>query len=74
MLLEDYVTKMGEAVEYLVAIGSLIGMLGLIVGFALLIVCRRRSLGPIFTIIAISLVLVGICGLRTGVKYFHLYH
>jgi hypothetical protein len=69
----DYVDGLVEALEFLRAIGSIAGFLGLIFGiigmFAFGDRARRGSLG----IIVVSIVLLTICGLDTGFRYFNIY-
>jgi hypothetical protein len=70
----DYFDSVAEAIEFMVALGSLIGALGLIVGiigwFSMGKFHRHKMIG----IIIGSFVLLIICGTRTGFKYFHIYH
>ncbi|MHA2392567.1 MAG: hypothetical protein ACXAEX_11545 [Promethearchaeota archaeon] len=63
---------MAEGIEFLMALGSIIGVLGFIVGIigwlSLGQFSKRRMIGVIF----FSIVLMAICGTYTGFKYFHI--
>ena len=72
MVLFDYMAQIGDGFEFLLAMGSLIGLLGIMAGFAVLLfgsVFNRRSA---VNILIVSFILVGVCGLYTGIKYFRL--
>jgi hypothetical protein len=70
MVLFDYVGEMLGGVEFLIALGSIIGLLGLIAGFiGVLVMPRFRRQNMIFIII-VSIILLIICGLDTGLRYF----
>jgi len=70
MVLFDYVESMMEGVELLVALGSIIGLLGLIAGFIGLLVMPRFRRHNMFYVILISVILLIICGFHTGLEYF----
>ena len=69
-MLFDYFDGVGEGVEFLIALGSIIGMLGLIMGLLGTLVFghfqRRKMIG----VIILSIILLTVCGLHTGLKYF----
>jgi hypothetical protein len=71
-MLFDYFNGVGEAVEFLIALGSIIGMLGLIIGLLGTLVFghfqRRKMIG----VIIVSIILLTVCGLHTGLKYFRI--
>ncbi|MBD3212366.1 MAG: hypothetical protein GF311_07145 [Candidatus Lokiarchaeota archaeon] len=72
MLFQDYFDAISEGIQFLVAFGSIMGLLGLIVGiigFLILPNFKRYKLG---VVIIGSLILLGICGFDTGLKYFHI--
>ena len=66
----DYFDGVGEAVEFLVALGSIIGMLGLIVGILGWLFLGQFQRHKMIAVIAVSLILLTVCGLHTGLKYF----
>ncbi|MBD3195372.1 MAG: hypothetical protein GF317_09970 [Candidatus Lokiarchaeota archaeon] len=72
MLFQDYFDALSEGIEFLIAFGSIMGLLGLIVGilgFLILPNFKRYKLG---IVIIASLILLGICGFETGLRYFHI--
>ncbi|MFW9941337.1 MAG: hypothetical protein ACFFFT_09870 [Candidatus Thorarchaeota archaeon] len=73
-MLFDYFNEVIESFEFLIALGSLVGVLGLIIGimgWAFLGQFRRhRMIGVIIG----SIILLILCGASTGFKYFHIYH
>ena len=70
MVIFDYVGSMMEGVEFLIALGSIIGLLGLIAGLIGVLVMPRFRRQNMFFIIAISIVLLIVCGAHTGLQYF----
>ena len=70
----DYFDAVAEAIEFLIALGSLIGALGLIIGiigwFSMGKFHRHKMIGVIIG----SFILLVVCGARTGFKYFYIYH
>ena len=69
MIFAEYFTKVSEGIEFLIALGSIIGLLGLLMGFVILLAGYREK-GV--KIIVISFIIVAICGLHTGTKYFRI--
>ena len=69
-MLFDYFDGVGEAVEFLIALGSIIGMLGLIVGIIGWLFLGQFQRHKMIGIIAVSLILLTVCGIHTGLKYF----
>ncbi len=69
----DYFDRVGDAIAFIIALGSILGLLGLI--FGVLILLFSRSHGRIrysMPIIIISGLLLLICGWSTGLRYFHI--
>ena len=71
MLLE-YFDRVKDGVEFLMALGSLLGFFGLLYAFAWWGFTSNKSRGKLYQLILASLVLIGICGLYTGIKYFRI--
>ena len=65
----EYFTKVSEGIEFLLALGSIIGLLGLLFGLVMLLAGYREN-GV--KIIIISFIIVAICGLYTGTNYFRI--
>ena len=72
MFLTNYFDKVGEAIEFIMAIGSLIGIFGLLYSAALWNHTSKGGRGALISLLVVSIGLIGICGLYTGIKYFHI--
>ncbi|MFX1290996.1 MAG: hypothetical protein ACFFAG_08565 [Promethearchaeota archaeon] len=70
----DYFDAVGESFEFLIALGSLIGVLGLIVGILGWLFLGQFQRYKMIGVIIVSMVLLALCGVSTGFKYFHIYH
>jgi hypothetical protein len=69
----NYFDGIAQAVEFLMALGSIIGMLGLIVGILGWLVLGQFQRHKMIGVIIASLILLTICGIHTGIKYFRIY-
>jgi len=65
MVLFDYFEDMLEGFEYLIALGSLIGIVGLIVGLILVIWGGSRLRYKMLGVVVMSIVLLAVCGVIT---------
>ncbi len=72
MIFQNYGSEFLDGIQYLVALGSMIGLLGLVMGLFLLILGSKRARVTALGMIVFSFLLVSICGLDTGVKYFRI--
>lgn len=72
-MLFDYFDGVAEAVEFLVALGSIVGMLGLIVGIFGWLAFGPRQRYKMIGVIIVSIILLTICGVNTGIRYFRIY-
>ena len=72
MVLFDYFDDVAKGIEFLIALGSIMGLLGFIIGLIIFIFgggrVRLKMLGLIIT----SITLISVCGLYTGIIYFHI--
>ena len=73
MVVFDYFEEILEGVEYLIAFGSIVGLLGLIIGMLLLIWGGQRYRDKMIGVIVVSIILLAVCGLNTGIKYFKIF-
>jgi hypothetical protein len=73
MVLYDYFDQILDGIEFLIALGSIIGLLGLIVGIIFLIWGGPRMRGRMIGVLLFSFILLGVCGLNTGLIYFHIF-
>jgi len=72
MIFWDYFDQLFEGIELIIAVGSIMGLLGLIVGVMGLLFLGRFQRAKMAKVIFISIVLLAICGISTGVKFFRL--
>ena len=73
MVVFDYFEEVLGGIEYLIALGSILGLLGLIIGMILLIWGGQRYRYKMIGVIIASFVLLAVCGLNTGIKYFRIF-
>ena len=69
----DYFDGIGESIEFLLALGSIMGMLGLIVGILGYLLMGQFKKHKMIPVIVVSIILLAVCGLTTGTKYFRIY-
>ena len=63
-----------DGVEFLIAVGSILGLLGLLIGIIFLVFGGSRMRKHMIGVIIFSLILITLCGgVDTGLKYFHIY-
>ena len=72
MLMSDYFGAVADAVEFLIAVGSILGFLGLIVGILGLMYSGPFYRHKMIGVIVFSIILLAVCGLYTGLKYFRI--
>ena len=68
----SYFDAFEESLEFLMALGSIVGMIGFIAGlFGLLFLGQfnRHKMGKV---IVISIILLAVCGFNTGMAYFRI--
>ena len=68
----SYFSDVLAGIDFLMALTSLIGFFGAIVGVALLFLGGRQFKSKGLKILVISIVLLALFGYNTGVKYFRL--
>ncbi len=73
MVMFDYFEDFLEGFEFLIAFGSLMGLVGLIVGVIFVIWGGSRLRYKMMGVTIVSLLLLVICGFSTGIKYFRLF-
>lgn len=71
-MLFDYFDGIEEAIQFLMALGSAIGLLGLIVGILGWMFLGQFNRQKMVGILVVSVILLAVCGLYTGIEYFHL--
>jgi hypothetical protein len=73
MVLFDYFEELLGGFEFLIALGSLVGILGLLIGIILAIWGGGRLRYKMLGVIIASFLLIVICGFDTGFKYFRVF-
>jgi hypothetical protein len=71
MLINNYFDKVLEAIEFLMALGSLLGIMGLLYAAACWTMSSGRQDNHL-KLLVFSLGLIVLCGLYTGITYFHI--
>lgn len=71
-MLFSYFDTWAEAIEFLMALGSIIGILGLIVGILGWLFLGQFQRHKMIGVIVVSLILLTVCGLQTGLNYFRI--
>ena len=66
----SYFVGLEEAFEFFMALGSIIGMLGVIFGLIGLLFLGQFSRQKMFKVLIPSIILLVVCGLNTGMLYF----
>lgn len=73
MVLNNYFETLGDGIEFLIALGSVIGLLGIIISILGLIVLSKYYKTKVLLVLLASIILICLCGLNTGLIYFGLY-
>ena len=73
MVMFDYFESVLEGVEFLIALGSLVGLVGFFVGIIFIIWGGSRLRYKMLGITLVSLILIVVCGFSTGFKYFRIF-
>ncbi|KKL78105.1 hypothetical protein LCGC14_2028200, partial [marine sediment metagenome] len=63
----DYFDEVEESIQFLLALGSIIGMLGIIVGILGWLFLGQFKRHKMIGVIVVSVILLAVCGLTTGV-------
>ena len=68
-MFSNYFSRVLDGVEFLIALGSIIGLLALILGLLMILAGYRTQA---IKLIIVSICIIAICGLHTGTKYFRI--
>ncbi len=69
----DFSDMVTEGVEFLIALGSILGFLMLIVGILGWMFLGHFTRQKMIGVIVMGIILLTVCGFSTGIKYFHIY-
>ena len=72
MDLGSYFSDVSAGIDFLMALGSLIGFFGLVLGIGMLFLGGRPFKSKGLKILIISVILLFLFGFNTGLKYFRL--
>ncbi|MBD3253786.1 MAG: hypothetical protein GF383_01770 [Candidatus Lokiarchaeota archaeon] len=74
MIYSSYFQRVTEGVEYLLALGSVLGLLGFVLGLIGFILGGSRVRGKMLFVMIASFVLMMVCGgYDRGLHYFRIY-
>ena len=73
IMIFDFFDVVGEAITFLIALGSILGFLMFIVGILGWLFLGQFQRHKMIGVIIVSIILLSVCGLSTGLKYFHIY-
>ena len=73
MVMFDYFEDVLEGFEFLIALGSLVGLAGVIFGMIFVIWGGSRLRYKMIGLTVVSLLLLAVCGFSTGIKYFRIF-
>jgi Ca2+/Na+ antiporter len=71
--LEHYWNDVLDGIEFIIAFGSIIGVLGIVVGLIGLLFSSQFQRKRFYSLLFFSIVLVAVCGLYRGLKYFRIF-
>jgi len=71
MMLVGYFDSVREGVRFLIAVGSVLGLLGFLVSCCL-IASSHKTKSKYYGLLIFSVILIAICGLFYGIKYFRI--
>ncbi len=66
----NYLEDIGEIIEFLLALGSIIGMLGLVIGLLGWLFLGQFQRKKVIGLMIVSVILLAVCGVNTGMIYF----
>ncbi len=69
----DYLEDIGEIIEFLLALGSIMGMLGLVIGLLGWLFLGQFQRKKVIGLMIVSVILLMVCGVNTGIRYFRIY-
>lgn len=70
MILQSYVEGFAEGLEFLMALGSIMGILILIAGLVGMLLMPSYKRNSMCLVLIIGVVLMLVCGVTTGLEYF----
>ena len=68
----SYFDAFEESLEFLMALGSIVGMIGFIAGLFGMLFLGQFNRSKMGKVIIISIILLAVCGFNTGMAYFRI--
>ena len=71
MMLSNYFDSVKEGVRFLMALGSILGLFGILISCCL-IMSSHHDKSKYYGLLVLSAILIAVCGLFYGLKYFRI--
>ena len=72
IMILSYFDGVADGIEYLIALGSIIGLLGFVVCLFFFLISGSRLRSKFLVSMIVCIILLAVCGIQTGIHYFHL--
>ena len=73
MIFASYFDQVGDGIEFLIAVGSMMGILMLIIGLLGVTLSSKRQRKEFFSLLIIGIILLAVCGPTFGIRYFRIH-
>ena len=73
MIFSNFAEEIVDGIEFIIAFGSILGLLGLIVGIIGVVWGGLQIRRSMFSVVVISIILLAVCGVNTGLVYFRVF-
>ena len=73
MIFANYFDQVGDGIEFLIAVGSMMGILMLIIGLLGVTLSSKRQRKEFFSLLIIGIILLAVCGPTFGIRYFRIH-
>jgi VIT1/CCC1 family predicted Fe2+/Mn2+ transporter len=73
ILFSNYFDQVGDGIEFLIALGSMVGFLLLIIGLLGAVLSSKRQRKEFVSLLFIGIILLAVCGPTFGIRYFRIH-
>ena len=73
MIFASYFDQVGDGIEFLIAVGSMMGILMLIIGLLGVTLSSKRQRKEFLSLLLIGIILLAVCGPTFGIRYFRIH-